>query len=373
MSVSAAIAAYRAARQQMPFTKLHWGVANVVGIESALLIEIIQDWCDNNMVHQRRQYFHDDHWWTRGTYQAWETKYPSLGSARTLQRLLLKLESDGYVLSDQFHRGKDNTKFYRVNEEAIGELYLQAMDDFRKSIMPDWHDETEVSKPSCQIGTTSVPDCHGHHAKLARSSIYKQISKLDQLTDQSPLPPQEQSEGDSSKLSLSLAEESNPQTPTTLLDKPASTQPANTLCSRSIIPRGENENKSQKFLIEEIFEETGKVLNYGVDYKAWIQAEMGDVIAHYRRSGSAFNRGANDIHTKFKSYLALGGNNGKGMSMRAAEAWVLNCEKDPNRWPELRSMVSEWLLAEQSGDRHLNIAREVERSSRPAIKVNLNL
>ncbi|ALF55730.1 hypothetical protein ACX27_27375 [Nostoc piscinale CENA21] len=195
MKNSAAIAAYRAARQNTPFTKLHWGVANHIGIQSALFIEIIQDWCDNNMIHCRNNYFHNEHWWTRGSYQEWEARYPSLGSERTLQRLLLKLESSGYVLSGQFNKGKDNTKFYRVNEEKIGELYLQAIEEFRQSNVPNWHDESKAPDPTCQIGTVNMPNWHGQHAKLARSTIYKQIKKIDQKTDITPPTPQGEEEG----------------------------------------------------------------------------------------------------------------------------------------------------------------------------------
>lgn len=231
---NAAIAAYRAAKSKtLPFTKLNWGVANVIGIESALLLEIIQDWCDNNMDHQRKQYFHDDHWWTRGTYQEWEKRYPSLGSCRTLQRLLLNLESNNYVLSDQFNKGKDNTKFYRVNEEKIGELYLQAIEEFRKSTMPNWHDDTEVSNPPCQIGTTTMPNWHGHDAKLAQSSIYKQINKTDQ-NNSSPLTPQ--GEEREKTFGFEIPENSSPNLVATLEAKSETLQLTTNPSVKTIIP-----------------------------------------------------------------------------------------------------------------------------------------
>jgi hypothetical protein len=130
--------------------------------------------------------------------------------------------------------------------------------------------------------------------------------------------------------------------------------------------------RPQSNSIRQIFEETGNIPHYGTEYKLWIQEEMGDVIAHYRKSGQALNRNPNDIHLDFRTHVAVRANNGKGLSMGAVEKWILNCEKDPDRWPELRAMVSEWIMATATGDRSINVAKEIDRASKPVIELNFN-
>ena len=121
----AAIAAYNLLHSDHVYTKLYWGVANTIGIPQALLIEIIEKWCQSNERCNKRGYFHDGAWWTSATYKEWAEKYPALGKMRTIQALLLSLEKSGYVISSQPKASKgDNSKFYRVNRFAVGSLVL---------------------------------------------------------------------------------------------------------------------------------------------------------------------------------------------------------------------------------------------------------
>ncbi|MBD6621030.1 hypothetical protein FNW02_36235 [Komarekiella sp. 'clone 1'] len=177
-----AIATYRALHKKRKYTKLYWDVANQIGIESALLIEIIEDWCNSNAENEKHGYFYQDQWWTSATYDEWAAMYPAMGKPRTLQRLLLKLESQNYVISTQPKKGADNTKFYRVNEEVIG---LLLMGD--KFIVPNPNSD----QSPCQILTAIVPNPNSHSAKNEQSTIYKQINKTDQLNEDSPTPQSE--------------------------------------------------------------------------------------------------------------------------------------------------------------------------------------
>lgn len=143
--------------------------------------------------------------------------------------------------------------------------------------------------------------------------------------------------------------------------------------SRSMIPARENNNHSAKIRpIQQIFEESGKVISHGSEYKDWIQADMGDVIKHYRRSGRALTTSPNDVDADFKSFTAINANGGKGLKLSAVQGWVVNCEKDPLRWGELRDLVAEWMLAKTTGDRHLNVAQEIDRASKAPINLKLN-
>lgn len=157
-----AIATYRALHQDRQYTKLYWSIANTTGISQALLIEIVEEWCRNNKKNSRKGYFYQDFWWTSATYEEWAQMYPSLGSPRTIQRLLLGLEEVGHIISCQPKKGLDNTKFYRVNEESIGGLLLS------DSMVPrmDGDDST------CQELTVTVPKMNNHHAKNEQSHLY---------------------------------------------------------------------------------------------------------------------------------------------------------------------------------------------------------
>jgi hypothetical protein len=143
--------------------------------------------------------------------------------------------------------------------------------------------------------------------------------------------------------------------------------------SSQIIPAHENNNHTHQLSpIQQIFEESGKIANYGIEYKAWMQAEIGDVIKHYRQSARGLTVSPNDIDPDFKSFTAANANSGKGLKLAAAQGWIVNCEKDPLRWGELRDLVAEWLLAKKTGDRHTSIAQQINQASKPPIKLNLN-
>lgn len=138
-----------------------------------------------------------------------------------------------------------------------------------------------------------------------------------------------------------------------------------------IVPAHENNNQTQDLRpIQRIFEESGKIINYGTEYKDWIQADMGDVIKHYRRSGRALTTSPNDVDPDFKNFTAVNANNGKGMKLSAIQGWVVNCEKDPLRWGELRDLVAEWVLAKTTGDRFTNIAQEINRDAKQQATAN---
>ncbi|MCC5644817.1 helix-turn-helix domain-containing protein [Nostoc sp. CHAB 5824] len=170
---------------------------------------------------------------------------------------------------------------------------------------------------------------------------------------------------------------------TTLPSNLKSAEQSNVSPSGAIIPAHENNN--QVTLVDSLpqrlrrlnptqqaFEDSGKILSYGIEYKAWMQAEIGDVIKHYRQSGRPLTVSPNDIDPDFKSFTAANANGGKGLKLAAAQGWIVNCEKDPLRWGELRDLVAEWILAKTTGDRHTSIAQEINRASKPPIKLNLN-
>jgi hypothetical protein len=160
-TAASAATAYRLTHGYEPaYTKLYWSVANVVGINQALLIQIIESWCLSNARLNKHGYFHHGEWWTSATYKEWENAYPALGSQRSIQRLLLELEESGHVISCQLKKNKGNAaKFYRVDPIKVGALLLKDLSVEPKindanntntesvSMMPKMDDANDTQRP----------------------------------------------------------------------------------------------------------------------------------------------------------------------------------------------------------------------------------
>ncbi|MBD2255259.1 hypothetical protein [Nostoc parmelioides] len=146
-TAATAATAYRLTHGYEPaYTKLYWSVANVVGTNQALLIQVIESWCLSNARLNKRSYFHHGEWWTSATYKEWEENYPALGKARGIQHLLLGLEKQGYVISCQPGITKGNAaKFYRVDPVKVGELLLKDL-----TVVQNLHDPNNTNLPIVQ-------------------------------------------------------------------------------------------------------------------------------------------------------------------------------------------------------------------------------
>ncbi|MEA5504979.1 hypothetical protein VB735_18085 [Halotia wernerae UHCC 0503] len=162
-AAATAATAYRLTHGYEPaYTKLYWSVANTVGTNQALLIQVIESWCLSNARLNKRGYFHHGEWWTSATYKEWEEKYPALGKARGIQNLLLGLEKQGYVFSCQPGITKGNAaKFYRVDPVKVGELLLK---DF--SVVQNLHDPNNTSPPIVQKMNGVVQKMNGVVQKM---------------------------------------------------------------------------------------------------------------------------------------------------------------------------------------------------------------
>lgn len=162
-TAATAATAYRLTHGYEPaYTKLYWSVANTVGTNQALLIQVIESWCLSNARLNKRGYFHHGEWWTSATYKDWEEKYPALGKARGIQNLLLGLEKQGYVISCQPSITKGNAaKFYRVDPVKVGELLLK---DF--SVVQNLHDPNDTSRPIVQKMNGMVQKMNGIVQKM---------------------------------------------------------------------------------------------------------------------------------------------------------------------------------------------------------------
>ncbi len=177
-------------------------MANLIGLLETILLKKIDSWCASNRKYQKKKYFKNGFWWTNGSYQDWSNRLPCIGSSRTIQRLALSLEKQGLLISDQLSTKKsDRTKWYRVDRNKLGQLYLDNAKSLLESIVPDWHGDSEedqeeaewveihsarLALPPRQDGTDKKPVC--------RDALIYNDSLKDSLKDSSPLTPHNRGE-----------------------------------------------------------------------------------------------------------------------------------------------------------------------------------
>lgn len=158
-------------------------LANLLGLERAVLLKSIHEWCVSNAKRQSKSHYKNGYYWTYGSYEEWATRLPFLGSARSLQRLFLSLEKDNLLISNVLATFKgDRRKWYRVDRQKLGLLYLSQSLSQTQSIVPktDGGDTLPPSEYKCivpktndgdtQSGTTIMPKTDGGRAKSGRSS-----------------------------------------------------------------------------------------------------------------------------------------------------------------------------------------------------------
>lgn len=125
-------------------------LANLVGLEKAVLLKQIDSWCQHNANKESKEHLKDGHYWTYNSYKDWSKKLPYLGSDRTLQRLFLDLEKAGFIISGVFNTlGCDRRKWYRVDREKLGAAYVSSLPD---------SDRAKVGLPSSDFGTMGAPE-----------------------------------------------------------------------------------------------------------------------------------------------------------------------------------------------------------------------
>lgn len=195
-------------------------LANLLGLEKAVLLKVVDAWCVSNQKRQSQSHFKHGHFWTYGSYEEWAQKFPFLGSPRHLQRLFLSLEKDELLLSEVLSENKcDRRKWYRVNRHKLGLLYLSALPqpqipkrvtdyshlgDEQKYTVPEVDDghpvQTRTSKSivpkvdndSARSGLSIVPEVDDDSARSGRSNTktYYKDSTQRLNSTHSPFPPQ---------------------------------------------------------------------------------------------------------------------------------------------------------------------------------------
>lgn len=88
-------------------------LACLVGINGAIILQQVH-WWSNISEHRMNGFI-----WVYNSYEDWCKQFKWL-TPRALQKHILQLEKDGYLISESFpYRGKGRTKWYRVDYEHL--------------------------------------------------------------------------------------------------------------------------------------------------------------------------------------------------------------------------------------------------------------
>lgn len=137
-----------------------------IGLNEAVIFQQVHYWLTHNEKAKSAHHFHDDRWWTYGTYEEWQERdFPFL-SVRAVRRAIKNLEERNLLITGQFNRkSSDRTKWYSIDYEALENL------------------ESESSGSPCgQFGQPTCPEWPVHESNLADSSISTETINRDSLT-----------------------------------------------------------------------------------------------------------------------------------------------------------------------------------------------
>lgn len=140
--------------------------------------------------------------------------------------------------------------------------------------------------------------------------------------------------------------------------------------SSAIIPARENHSQNRAAdRIRQTWQETGVVPKIPMELDAWAIADIGqEIIFAYRRSGRISTIGRGDIKPEFPAYVT---SLNPGKDIDYGYTYIKKLETDPRNWETLASLVLKWQATVKTGDRNLNVVREVNRPSGPPIVLNL--
>jgi hypothetical protein len=90
--------------------------ASYFGVDAAIILNNLCFWCDKNRANGKN--FHDNHYWTFNSVNAFSKLFPYL-SSKKIRNALNKLEREGLIMSGRYNRkAYDRTKWYSVTQKG---------------------------------------------------------------------------------------------------------------------------------------------------------------------------------------------------------------------------------------------------------------
>lgn len=124
-------------------------IAKEHGVEEAIMYENIAWWCHKNASERSEVHFHDGHYWTWNTEEAWSDLF-GFWTGKQCSRILSNLEKAGLLATGMFNKkGYDRTKWFRPKTPVYTELEAKSPNGLL--------DKPKRAAPSDQTGAP-IPD-----------------------------------------------------------------------------------------------------------------------------------------------------------------------------------------------------------------------
>lgn len=112
-------------------------IANIYGVDGAILIENLYFWIMKNKANEK--HFYDGCYWTYNSIKAFTILFP-FWSRRQIERILNRLEKDGAIKTGNYNKiSYDRTKWYSLSQTVISIYANGEMDitDWGNDISPN--------------------------------------------------------------------------------------------------------------------------------------------------------------------------------------------------------------------------------------------
>lgn len=94
-------------------------LAKEIGLNEAIVLQQIHYWLSNKKVGK----WHNGRKWVRNSVDQWQEDNFPFWSTATIRRIISKLESEGYILSDNLNKmAYDRTLWYAIDYDAISAI-----------------------------------------------------------------------------------------------------------------------------------------------------------------------------------------------------------------------------------------------------------
>lgn len=95
-------------------------VAEVVGVDGAIILQNIQYWISKNKANNK--HFYDENYWTYNSIAAFEELFP-FWSKKQISRILKNLIENGYLIDGNYNKQNyDRTKWYTITQKGYSIL-----------------------------------------------------------------------------------------------------------------------------------------------------------------------------------------------------------------------------------------------------------
>jgi DNA-binding PadR family transcriptional regulator len=131
-------------------------LAKVIGLNEAIVLQQVHYWIENK---KNKGYKRNGYKWVYNTYEKWQEDNFPFWSTRTIQRIFLKLEDLGLIISEQFSKQDyDQKKYYRINYDKLNEIEAgmsDCRDDSDKMASSEKTDGHNLNESETTSETTS--------------------------------------------------------------------------------------------------------------------------------------------------------------------------------------------------------------------------